>query len=121
MVARLKTALTNDIIMLLHLLALFDRPCNMSDVPAGHPGVRKKISDLLEELNNTATSPGAIALQVARSQLGSEGHNFRQAHALLSHDHKQSTKQGAGHVPGPSASKTALLQAVHLNTSIVKL
>ena len=84
----------------------------LRSVPKGSPAVRQKICELMIELNNNATSAGLIALQQARCKMGYTGNSFRQAQALLQHNHElhKANKQhqtpdpsmGAGHVPGPS-------------------
>ena len=84
--SRIASAWRNDAILWLHLVSLFDKPDSLQDLPHGHRNIRNKICELLKELNNGATSPGEIALQIAREKLDYHGWSMTKAKELLQHD-----------------------------------
>ena len=58
----------------------------IKDLPKGWRKVRDALIETFEELNNGATSPSSIALEIARERLQYLGYSENVALELLEHD-----------------------------------
>ena len=85
----------SDSLLLMHMSSLIGKPIAIKDLPKGWRSVRAALLALLKTLNNGASSPVSIALDIARRRLKYLGDSELMALDIINHNH---TLESAGRV-----------------------